>query len=180
MKSIQGLEKIRIPMSLIQSVANIHVFKGKQELYKEQSPEVLNTLQNIAVVQSTESSNRIEGIEISNLKLREIMNQKTSPKTRNEREISGYRDVLATIHASALDISIRPQTILQLHRDLYKFLPGQGGKWKPKDNYIEEVHPDGTKRVRFAPVSAFLTPEAMEELCKNFNLCRDKGDFEDL
>ena len=155
-------------------------YKGKQELYKKQSPDILDTLQEIAVIQSTESSNRIEGIQVSNQKLKELMFQKTNPQSRSEAEISGYRDVLATIHASAPHIPVKPQIILQLHRDMYKYLPQQGGKWKGTNNYIEQTLPDGTKMIRFKPVEAFLVPEFMDELCSQFNCLRDKEEIDDL
>lgn len=104
------------------------------------------------------------------------MEEKITPRNRSEGEIAGYRDVLATIHASYANIPLYSAVIRQLHRDLYKFTPVQGGVWKPADNAIEEILPDGSRIVRFQPVSAFLTPAAMEELCKSVN--REIGDEE--
>ncbi|MHB1128358.1 MAG: Fic family protein, partial [Bacillota bacterium] len=86
----------------------------------------------------------------------------------------------ATIHASALDIPLKPQTILQLHRDLYKYLPQEGGKWKVSDNIIEEILPDGTKRVRFTPVPAFLVPDAVEGLCSSYISLSTKCEVDEL
>ena len=141
---------------------------------------MLELLQEIAVVQSTESSNRIEGIKVSNQKLKEIMAKKTTPRDRSEAEISGYRDVLTTIHASAGHIPVKPQTIKQIHRDMYKYLPQEGGKWKSTNNVIEEILPDSTKAIRFKPVEAFMVPQAMDELCSDFNAFRENEKGEDL
>lgn len=167
-------------MRVIKTIAKINEYKGRQELHRKQSPEVLATLQEIASIQSTESSNRIEGIKVSNEQLKDIMIQRTTPRDRSEAEISGYRDVLAMIHASALHIPVKPQTILQLHRDMYRYLPQSGGSWKASDNVIEQTMPDGNKQVRFIPVKAFLVPQAMEELGHSFNTYRNKEETDDL
>jgi len=155
-----------IPMSIVQLIARIEEYKGRQQLYTQQSPQVLEALRHVAMIQSTESSNRIEGITIPAKKLEELMADKATPANRSEGEVTGYRDVLATIHASFPHIPVTPGTILQLHRDLYKFVASEGGHWKNADNTIEEVHPDGKRVVRFTPVSAALTPLAIDELCE--------------
>ena len=178
MRSLKKLDQI--PMRVIKAIAQINEYKGRQELHRKQSPEVLETLQEIATIQSTESSNRIEGIKISNEQLKEIMGQKTTPRDRSEAEISGYRDVLTMIHASAHHIPVKAQTILQLHRDMYKYLPQSGGKWKATDNIIEQIMPDGTKQVRFIPVKAFMVPQVMEELGHSFNIHRHQEEIDDL
>jgi len=167
-------------MSVVRTIARLNEYKGRQELHRKQVPEILDTLQNVAVIQSTESSNRIEGIEVSNKKLKELLTEKTTPRDRSEAEISGYRDVLATIHASALHIPVKPQTILQLHRNMYRYLPQEGGRWKNSNNIIEETLPDGSKRVRFKPVEAFWVPQAMDELCFSFNTYRSKEEADEL
>ena len=89
-----------VPMSIVNLIAEINEHKGRQQLYREQSPQVLEALQQVAMVQSTESSNRIEGIEVPERKLKEIMEAKVTPQNRSEGEVAGYRDVLATIHSS--------------------------------------------------------------------------------
>ena len=158
-----------IPMHILRLVGKINEYKGMQQLYHRQAPQVLESLRQVAVVQSTESSNRIEGIEIPASKLDALMADRVAPQTRSEAEIAGYRDVLATIHASHPHILVTPNTILQLHRDLYKFVPSEGGKWKSVDNTIDDVLPDGSHKTRFQPVSAVATPYAMEELCSSLD-----------
>lgn len=181
MLDLNSLEKLSvIPLNIVGAIAKINEYKGKQDLFYQQSPEILSTLQEIAEIQSAESSTRIEGIKVPNQKLKEIMRQKTTPGDRSEAEVSGYRDVLAQVHASFAHMPVKPQVILQLHRDMYKYLPQQGGKWKHSDNVIEERLADGAKRVRFVPVKSFLVPGAMDELCDSFNACRGKGEIDDL
>lgn len=159
----------------------IHEFKGKQELYLNARPDVLNALIEVAKVQSTTSSNRIEGIATSDARMRELMLQKTIPRNRNEQEITGYRDVLKTIHESHDFISITPNVMLQLHRDLYSKLPqGIGGHWKLNDNVIEETDVAGNTFVRFRPASAVETPSAMESLCTEYRRAVDDGRFDPL
>ena len=162
-------QKLLTP-DIVALLTQIHEFKGKQSLYIEAKADALTRLVEIAKIQSTEASNKIEGIYTSNDRLKALVKDKTTPKTRNEREIAGYRDVLNTIHESHDYISIKPNMILQLHRDLYKFEGYDiGGKYKVSDNIIEEEDSEGNKSVRFTPVPAWETPEAIERLCDEFN-----------
>lgn len=150
-------------------LSQIHECKGKQTLFIEAKPDALSELLDIAKIQSTEASNRIEGIYTSDDRLKKLVQSKTMPKTRNEREIAGYRDVLSTIHDSHDFIPPRPGMILQLHRDLYKFSGMDvGGVYKATDNVIEEARGD-ERFVRFVPVESWQTPEAMEMICQALN-----------
>jgi Fic family protein len=145
-------------------------YKGKQELFKEQSPQLLETLRQVAVIQSTESSNRIEGITAPSQRLRQLVAHKATPQNRSEQKLAGYRDVLNTIHANYRYMPFTSGLVLQLHRDLTQFNPSQGGIWKQTDNDILETRPDGTRFVRFKPVPAYLTPDAMRQLHERFDL----------
>ena len=154
---------------IVSFLAQIHEQKGQQNLFIEAHKDALSELLEIAKIQSTEASNRIEGIITTDERLKKIVLNKTTPKGRSEREIAGYRDVLNTIHESYDYIPVRPGMILQLHRDLYKFSNlAIGGSFKNSDNIIAEELPDGTKRVRFQPVPAWETSEAMDILCSTF------------
>ena len=154
---------------IVSFLAQIHEQKGQQNLFIEAHKDALSELLEIAKIQSTEASNRIEGIITTDDRLKKIVLDKTTPKGRSEREIAGYRDVLNTIHENYDFIPVRPNMILQMHRDLYKFSNlAIGGSFKNSDNIIAEELPDGTKRVRFQPVPAWETSEAMDILCSTF------------
>ena len=151
---------------IVSYLAQIHEMKGQQNLFVEAQKDALAKLLETAKIQSTEASNRIEGIVTTDDRLKKIVMNKTTPKGRSEREIAGYRDVLNTVHENYDYIPVRPGMILQLHRDLYKFSNSAiGGSFKNSDNIIAEELPDGTKRVRFQPVPAWETTEAMDTLC---------------
>ena len=155
---------------IVSFLAQIHEKKGQQNLFIEAHKDTLAELLEIARIQSTEASNRIEGIITTDDRLKKIVRNKTAPRNRSEREIAGYRDVLTTIHENYDYIPVRPGSILQLHRDLYKFSNSAvGGNYKNSDNIIAEEFPDGTKRVRFEPVPAWETPEAVDILCNEYN-----------
>lgn len=161
-------EKLLTP-EIVQMVASIHEHKGKQELFLEANQDELKTLLEVAMIQSTGASNRIEGIYTTDKRLKELVSQKAEPHNRSEEEISGYREVLATIHESYEYIVPKPNIILQLHRDLYSYSHGAvGGNYKNSDNLIAETDDEGHEKVRFVPVPAFQTAEAMDELCNNF------------
>lgn len=157
------LKHLSYSMETLQLLSKIDEYKGKQDLYKKQSPQILETLKNVAIIQSTKSSNAIEGIIITNKRLKSIMAEQTLPMDRSEGEIAGYRNVLKLIHASSDAIPISPSIIKQLHRDLYEYVPSQGGEWKSQDNYISETLPNGEKFIRFIPVPAFQTDEHMRQ-----------------
>ena len=166
---------------IVALLTQIHEFKGEQSIFIEAKADKLTQLVEIAKIQSTEASNKIEGIYTSDERLKAIVKNKTTPKDRNEREIAGYRDVLNTIHESHDYISIRPNIILQLHRDLYKFEGYDiGGKYKAGDNIIEEDDEQGNKHVRFRPVAAWETPEAIANLCDEFNMAIDSEKIDPL
>ena len=154
---------------IVSYLTQIHEQKGQQNLFIEAQKDALFELLEIAKIQSTEASNRIEGIITTDDRIKKIVMNKTTPKGRSEREIAGYRDVLNTVHENYDYIPIKSNMILQLHRDLYKFSNTTiGGNFKNSDNVIAEELSDGTKRVRFQPVPAWETPEAIDALCNAF------------
>lgn len=155
---------------IVDMVSKIHEYKGEQNLFIEANADALETLVEMAKIQSTEASNRIEGIYTSDDRLKKIVLNKTMPKTRSEQEIAGYRDVLKTVHDSYDYINIKSSVILQLHRDLYKFNANEdGGVFKTSDNQIQEKNPDGSTSVRFKPVHAWETEESMNALCEAYS-----------
>lgn len=155
---------------IVMYLTRIHEFKGEQTLFIEAKADTLSQLVDIAKIQSTEASNKIEGIYTSDERLKALVKDSTRPRTRNEREIAGYRDVLNTIHENHDYIPPKPSIILQLHRDLYKFEGMDiGGRYKTSDNIIEEQDAEGNKSVRFRPVPAWETPEAIEKLCQSYD-----------
>ena len=156
-------------------VAKIHEYKGKQDLYIRQKPVELERLVQIAKVQSTEASNRIEGIVTTNARLRQLVENKTTPRNRDESEILGYRNVLNLVHESYNFIPVRPSYILQMHRDLLKYTNlSYGGCFKTTPNEIDEVLPDGNKIVLFRPLEPFQTPSAIEAICDSYNSILEK------
>ncbi len=155
-------------------------YQGKQELYFKQSPEILKGLQQVAIIESSESSNRLEGITAPHHRIADLITHDTMPKDRSEQEIAGYRDALNLIHQSAKHMSLSINVVLQLHSWIYRYLPNYGGQWKTTDNEITEIHTDGKKRVRCIPSSAFETPLAMERLIKGYQMSIAKWGLEPL
>jgi Fic family protein len=154
---------------LMNLVSAIHEHKGKQELFIETKPDILHAMLDLAKIQSTGASNRIEGICTSDERLSALMNCKAEPKNRSEQEIAGYREVLSLIHDNYDYIEPRTNIILQLHRDLYQYSPSSmGGRFKNTDNVITEMDDQGQSKIRFQPVSALETPEAMDRLTNTF------------
>jgi len=174
------LARQALNQGLLQSVRLVGEYRGKEALFKQQSPQVLQALRENAVIQSTESSNRIEGVVAPPQRIRDLVAKRTEPANRSEQEIAGYRDVLNTIHTNSADMPLTSNLVLQLHRDLFQFVPGGGGRWKATNNDITETRPDGTKVVRFKPLAAHLTPDAMTHLHDAYREQLDAGTVEPL
>ena len=151
-------------------IAAIYREAGKQELYLKQRPEDLERLVEIAKIQSTEASNAIEGIVTTNTRIRQLVEEKTMPKNRNEQEIAGYRDVLSIIHDSYDAIPITRNYILQLHKMLYSHMNNPiAGRTKTVQNYISATYPDGHVETLFTPLAPYETPEALDRICEEYN-----------
>ena len=151
-------------------IAAIYKEAGKQELFLKQRPEELEKLVEIAKVQSTEASNAIEGIVTTNTRIRQLVEEKTTPRNRDEQEIAGYRDVLSVIHDSFDAIPITQNYILQLHKMLYSHMNNPlAGQTKKVQNYISATYPDGHVETLFTPLAPYETPEAMDKICEEYN-----------
>ena len=173
-------QKLLTP-EIVGYLTQIHEQKGQQTLVVEAHADELTELLEIAKIQSTEASNRIEGIVTTDERLKKLVMDKTTPKGRGEREIAGYRDVLNTIHENYDFIPVTPGMILQFHRDLYKFSNKTiGGSFKSSDNVIKESFADGTERIRFEPIPACETSVAMDTLCNVFQEALRDTDLDPL
>lgn len=151
-------------------IAAIYRYAGKQELYLNQRPEKLDKLVDIAMIQSTETSNAIEGIVTTSSRLRQIINEKTTPRDRNEQEIAGYREALSIIHESFDVIPITQNYILQLHKIMYSHTNNpMAGRTKSVQNYISAAYPDGRMETLFTPLAPYETPEALDRICEEYN-----------
>lgn len=164
------LQNILWDKDILNYIGLIHEYKGRQGLYFSQQNENLDVLVQTAKRQSTEASNEIEGIITTNQRLKALVEEKTEPKNRNEKEILGYNNVINLIHDSYEYIPIAPSYILQLHKELYSYMDVNfGGKFKDTPNEIDIVYPNGTKKTIFKPLEPYETPEAIEKLCKEYN-----------
>ena len=179
--TIEFLNKLKLTSEQGSTLAKIGEYKGRQELFTHQMPEALETLRQTAIVESSECSNRLEGITASHKRIKALVLHNTTPRDRSEQEIAGYRDALNLIHESALHMKYSVNVCLQLHTMLYRYLPQDGGKWKMTDNKIIEKTEDGSvARVRFKAVSAVATPRAMEQMVENYASAIEKYNKEPL
>lgn len=151
-------------------IAAIYKEAGKQEMYLKQRPEELEKLVEVAKIQSTEASNAIEGIVTTSTRIRQLIEEKTTPKNRDEQEIAGYRDVLNIIHENFDAIPITRNYILQLHKILYSHINNPtAGKTKSVQNYISATYPDGHVETLFTPLAPYETPQSLDRICEEYN-----------
>ena len=130
---------IALDAEAVSLLGKVYEAKGKQSVFVESAPAVLETLAAISKIQSAEASNKIEGIVTTKDRIDALLKRKSKPLNRNEEEIAGYRDVLSAIHESYEYIPLSTNIILQLHRDLLKFTDlGYAGRFKNSDNIIAE------------------------------------------
>lgn len=176
-----NLRNISWDSEILGLVAQIHEYKGRQELFLRQKPAVLDRLVEIAKVQSTEASNKIEGIVTTSTRIKQLCDDKTTPRNRDEEEIMGYRDVLNTIHENFEYIPITSNYILQLHRDLYKYSHKSiGGTFKNTQNYISATDAEGREFVLFTPLAPYETPPAIDAICESYNRMIDMQELDAL
>lgn len=165
----------------VASLVAIAEARGREDLARHQSPASLETLRQVALIQSTESSNAIENIRAPRARIEALVAERTTPKNRPEQEIAGYRDVLGLIHANRANIPFEPRYVEQLHGSLYKYTGDTtAGHWKRLDNKVQEERPDGTWVDRFTPVSASGTPAAMDALHEQFQRALADGTYPPL
>ena len=165
-----AIREMKWDSDILGYIAAIYKEADKQELYLKQRPEELEKLVEIAKVQSTEASNAIEGIVTTNTRIRQLVEEKTAPRNRDEQEIAGYRDVLNIIHESFDAIPITRNYILQLHKILYSHMNNpMAGRTKNVQNYISATYPDGHTEILFTPMAPFETPEALDRICQEYN-----------
>ncbi|MDQ3487283.1 MAG: Fic family protein [Acidobacteriota bacterium] len=163
------LERLRFRTTELGSIHRLGEARGRQDLFVRQFPEQLETLRTHALIESAESSNRIEGVVAGPGRVADLVIKRTEPRSRSEQEIAGYRDALQLIHQTHAHIPVSPNVLLQFHQMLYRYHPGTGGHWKATDNQIIERDPRGrVVRVRFEPTAAVHTPQAMADLTSGF------------
>lgn len=161
---------LNIPAKMYDLISKIYEYKGKQELYVANFSDILDKMVEVAKIQSTKSSNAIEGISTNDTRLEKLMNKKSEPKNRNEEEIYGYREVLDIIHENYESIEFTKNNILTLHNKLYSYSGERHkGKFKTMDNSIVEINSLGEKKVRFQPVSAFETEKYIDAMIEAYN-----------
>ena len=160
MKSLEPsyLETLKFESEVLHTVTVLGEYKGKERLYERQSPDVLEKLLESAIIESTEASNKIEGIVAPRRRIENIVKEKTKPRNRSEQEIAGYKEVLNLIHQSHDAIPLNENVLLQFHSMLYRYTTVKAGFWKKTDNAIVDRNPDGSTAVRFQTVSATDTP----------------------
>ncbi len=163
------MDRIRLTAEHASTIGALREFRGKQELYRKQAPDVLAGLLRRAIIESMESSNRLEGVTAPRERVEALVLKPTAPENRSEQEIAGYRDALNLIHESHDDMRFTVNVVLQLHQVLYRYLPNPGGRWKATQNEIVERNADGSvHRIRFTPVPPVATPGAIEELTADY------------
>ena len=160
-----GLAEMRLPLGTVWLLESLAESKGRQALHEKQSPQILKALRELAMVESAESSNRIEGVIVEHDRLRPLVLRNSRPRDRSEEEIVGYRKALSWVHATHAKIGIEPGTFRRLHALAQGGTSGDAGQWKQTQNDIIEVDPSGHRVVRFRPVVPTEVPVSMDELC---------------
>lgn len=172
-------DNVELPLGTVWLMNSIAEYKGKQELYAKQSPQVLKTLVEMALIESAESSNRIEGVTIDRERLKPLIIGHARPRDRSEEEVAGYRKALDLIHKKHESLDMSPKVILELHR-LCRGEVGDAGEWKKKDNEIIRRNPDGSVDVIYKTTPASETPKAIEKLCRLYRYHIDQSKYPPL
>jgi len=170
----ERLKRTALPGSTVWLLTDIAEAKGRHALYVRQAPEKLERMREVALIQSAESSSRIEGVIVDPARLGTLLIGSARPRDRSEEEVQGYRRALDHIHRDSRTLAVAGDEVRRLHR-LVQEGSGDAGQWKLRDNEILQFPPDGgPPTVRFRPLSAAETPAAMEELCRRYTHAVDQ------
>jgi Fic family protein len=177
MMSFRGtrLQELLLPQGTVWMLETLAEAKGRQQLYERQLPQVLESLREMALIESAESSNRIEGVTVDRGRLRPLVLGNAPPRNRPEEEIVGYRRALNWIHSKREVIPLSSETCLELHALAQGGTTGDAGAWKTRPNDIVQVYPDGRREVRFHPLAPDLVQAAMSELFLAYHDGIDQG-----
>jgi Fic family protein len=178
--SEQYLNKIAITPQLLNLTNALSEYKGKEALYARQSPDALEKLVEMAKVESVESSNRIEGINVRHDRVVDIVEHQSVPRTRPEEEVAGYRDALKYIHENYKAIPVSQNTVSMFHQFLFKYTGEAGGEFKWADNLIVDHLKDGSTRVRFTPPPASQTFLYINNLANSYQFVSSQRNFSPL
>jgi Fic family protein len=162
------LANTKLPYGVVWLLDKLAESKGKQALYENESRRILNSLQEIALVEGAESSNRIDGVTVETERSRPLVLGNARPRDRSEEEVIGYRNALSWVHRNHDKVSIQPETLRRLHALAQEGTIGDAGAWKESQNEIVELDPEGRLEVRFQPLEPALVPAAVEELCRSY------------
>jgi Fic family protein len=167
------LHRQQLPLSSVWLMTDIAEAKGRQQLYLRQSPQVMASLREAALVQSVESSNRIEGVTVAPARLELLVLGNARPRDRSEEEIQGYRRVLSLIHTGESELAVTPALLQRFHAAMQKGAD-DAGQWKRVNNDIVEIRAGAPPLVRFRPVPAAESESAVEELCLSYRHALDQ------
>lgn len=171
----ERLRQLSLPIGTSWLLADCMEARGKQDLWMRQKPQVIEALRELAIIQSVESSNRIEGVTVAADRLRPLVLGRAKPRDRSEEELAGYRRALEWIFTRKRKVAVTPAVIQHLHA-LAQQGAGDAGKLKTRDNEIIEILPSGGRRVRFNPTPAAQTPKMLATLCAAYErLCMDEA-----
>jgi Fic family protein len=162
----------RVPMATAWKLEELGKALGLQELFTRQSPQKLKALREHALIESAQSSNRIEGVEVEAKRLGTLVFGAPLYRDRNEEEVAGYQKALTLIHESHAALSLTEKTIKTLH-ELSRGQSWDAGKYKEKAEPIIERRPGQGDLIRFMPVAAGkATENAMAELTSLYDTMR--------
>ena len=168
------LDEGLLPAEIVNLTSAIAAFNAISGTRKDNNKNIYTELEKIARVQSVKNSNAIEGIITTDARIKEIVDGNSAPLNHSEREIAGYRDALDEIHTSHMQMSFSENLILHIHELMTGIAEYDlSGKYKEEDNLILEIDENGRRKVRFTPVPASDTKDAMEQMIFAYMEARD-------
>ncbi|WP_200796772.1 hypothetical protein [Alkalispirochaeta americana] len=127
-----------MPATVRWYLADLGEFKGRQEMLTRRASQKLQALWQHALVESTVSSNRIEGVEIDQSRINTVVFGPPHLRDRDEEEVREYRQALSRIHDDGDAIPITEKTVLDLHR-LVRGDTWDAGAYKEYEQRLSDV-----------------------------------------
>lgn len=170
---------------VLRTTGELDDFKGHWRRVREINQEKLALLKQVTTIESTASSTRIEGAELSDDDVARVLNglEVDSFRARDQSEVLGYGELLTEIYESHGLLTLTENHVKQLHGILLRYSAKDErhrGYYKTLDNHVEARHPDGRTEILFRTASPFETPRLMSELINSTNDAFEGGHIHPL
>lgn len=172
MPLIINIQHLTLSPKCLELIEEIDQFKNNWRMVDGLVPEQLGSLRKVAGIESVGSSTRIEGSQLSDQAVEDLLARLEiqSFASRDEEEVASYAEAMNLVFEAWSEITLSENHIKQLHRDVLRHSikdERHRGQYKTLPNHVAAFDEDGREiGIVFATSSPFDTPHHMTELLR--------------